>query len=111
MTEMTVFEKNIIKYLIVLLGMFVLTFLSSAFLPMLIRNWDFINYWDISILVNYTIPGYLIKIGFGVILYFDCRKEITHYYLIPILGIIFPVIGLVFYFVERLLLNLNDTHD
>jgi len=108
---MTVLEQKIVKYLIVLLGMFILTFLSNVFLPMLIKNWDFIYYWDISILVTYTIPGYLIKIGFGIILCFDCRKEINHYYLIPILGVIFPVIGLIFYFIERFLLNLNNTHD
>ena len=108
---MTVLEKKIVKYLMVLLGMFVLTFLSNAFLPMLMRDWDFIYYWDISILVTYTIPGYIIKIIFGIILFFDCRKEIKNYYLIPVLGVIFPAIGLIFYFIESFLLNLNNTYD
>ena len=110
-TEMTVLEKKIVKYLIVLLGMIVLTFLSNAFLPMLLRDWTFINYWDITILATITIQGYKIKIVFGIILYFDCRKEINNYYLIPVLGVIFPVIGLIFYFIERFLLNLNNTHE
>jgi hypothetical protein len=108
---MTVLEQKIVKYLIVLLGMFVLTSIYIIFLPILTQNFNFIDYWNIRILVTVTIPEIIIRIIFGIILYFDCRKEINNYYLIPILGVISPVIGLIFYFIERFLLNLNNTHD
>ena len=59
----------------------------------------------------FKIPRVVINIVFGFILHLDCRNEIKNQYLIPILGAIIPIVGLMFYFIEKFTLIKNYDHD
>ena len=96
--QMKTIEKKILKYLLILIGIFILKRLSIAYLPILLNIYES-NDIEKGFLIK-AISPIIINIFFGLILFFDCRKEIHNYYTISILGAIVPIVGLMFYFIE-----------
>jgi hypothetical protein len=103
-------KKKVLKYVLLLIGIFVLNLLSTAFLPRLIDLTSF-GSLDKAYQLAMIVPTHIVSILFGLILYFDCRREIRNYYVIPVLGALFPLAGTMFYFIESFLPNQNLSHD
>ena len=94
------FEKIILKYILILVGMFLVIFLFNTIVLTSINFHQFKNF-DKAYNLFKIIPPIVINIIFGFILYIDCRTEIRNRYLIPILGAVMPIVGLMFYFIEK----------
>lgn len=94
------FEKKILKYILILLGMFLIIFLFNT---IVLTSINFHQFKDFDKTYNLfkIIPPIIIDIIFGFILYVDCRTEIRNRYLIPVLGAVLPIVGLMFYFIEK----------
>ena len=100
------FEKKILKYILILLGMFLIIFLFNT---IVLTSVNFHQFKDFDKAYNLTkiIPPIIIDIIFGFILYMDCRTEIRNKYLIPVLGAMAPIVGLMLYFIEKTALQKN----
>ena len=95
-------ENKILKYFLILSGMFILNILLTVFFPKIVDLFEFkdpgkaFNIWI-------KIFPYFINLLFALILYADCRKETKNYLTIPILGIFVPIVSLMFFFIESYL--------
>ncbi len=98
--DMKELKNDTIKYMLLLLGISIVNFLLNIFLIEVI---DFHQFEDAGKAHNLIIQVALILLNliFGLILFVDCRKDMKNRYLIPILGAIVPIVGLMFYFIER----------
>lgn len=96
---MNEFEKKILKFGLALVGIFILNDLAKVYLPILYYN----QYKDVDLVLKIMgfAPRIILNLLFGILLFYDCRKEISNYILISILGGLVPVVGLMFYFIEK----------
>jgi hypothetical protein len=102
------FENKIIKYILILTGIIILNALSIGLIPNFVHQFN--DSMRIPALLTSIMP-IIINLFFAVILFFDCKKEVRNFYVIPILGAFIPIFGLIFYFIERSLLLKNTNHD
>ncbi|MBN2613209.1 MAG: hypothetical protein JXB00_16770 [Bacteroidales bacterium] len=114
---MNEFEKKILKFGLALVGIFILNILATYFsifahvheLKILAFVLNIKNA-DLAFKIMLHAPGIIINLLFGILLFFDCRKELTNYILISILGGLVPVLGLMFYFIEKFSLSKIKDH-
>jgi peptidoglycan/LPS O-acetylase OafA/YrhL len=104
------FKDEIIKYMLLLLGIVIIDLLLNLFL---IRILDFHQFDDPGKAYHlfYKMALFIMNLLFGLILFLDYRKEMKSRYLIPILGAIVPIVGLMFYFIEKYTLSKVDEND
>jgi hypothetical protein len=104
------FKNEIIKYMLLLLGIAIINLLLNLFL---IRIIDFQQFDDPGKAYHLLFKLALIFVNliFGLILFLDYRKEMKNRYMIPILGAIVPIVGLMFYFIEKYTLSKVDEND
>lgn len=105
---MNEFNKKILKFGLALIGIYVLNILATSLLP-IIDVHQFKN-MDLILKIMWRVPRIIINLLFGILLFFDCRKEITNYKLISILGALIPIVGLMFYFIEKFSLPKIQDH-
>ena len=101
---MTDFKKKTLKYLVVLLVLYLGINLYSFFITFFMRDIEnLFQITDPNVTFRLTIITSRIIFGsiFGIILYHDCRNEIKNKYLVPGLGAIVPIVGTMFYFIEK----------
>lgn len=105
---MNEFEKKILKFGLALVGIYILNVLATTLLP-IINVHQFKNV-DLILKIMWSAPKITINLLFGILLFFDCRNETLNYILISILGVLTPIVGLMFYFIEKFLLPKIQDH-
>jgi len=104
------FKDEIIKYILLLLGIAIIDLLLNLFL---IRIIDFHQFNDPGKAYHlfYKLTLIIMNLIFGLILFVDYRKDMKNRYMIPILGAIVPIVGVMFYFIEKYTLSKVDEND
>jgi len=101
------FEKKILVYLGLLIGLALFQTLNGMFLQKVI---DFEQFNDLGMTYYLSISSikYLLNGIFAFILYLDCRNKVRNYYLIPILALFAPIVGVILFFIENYSLLKNN---
>ena len=95
-------EKKVIKYLILLLSIFILNWLAKGPFQSYLYMLNF-SMTDTAFIMK-IIP-YILNFIIAVFLLIDCKKATKNYITIPLLGLLMPIIGICFYLIDSELLN------
>ena len=102
--NMNKLERKIVLFLTILIGLKIVDFLLSAYYFDILQLINVEYNKEVYRTVNDWIP-YFTNLIFAITLFIYCRLEIKNKTVIPILGFFYPVIGLVFYFIESELIH------
>jgi hypothetical protein len=92
-------EDKMVFFLIVLICIEIIHLVISGFYFNILQLLN-IEYDEEKYIILYTWTPYFTKVIFSIVLVIYCRLEVKNKLTIPILGFFYPVIGLVFYFIE-----------
>ena len=99
-------ENKIILFIAILTGLRIVNIFLSLFYRNVLHSMNVEFDEKMYHIIGIVLP-YFINLIFAIILYIYCHLEIKNKIVIPILGFFYPVIGLVFYFIESELITDN----
>lgn len=101
------FEKKILKYLVLLIGLTLFQYLNVIFLQKVI-DFDQFSDFGMNYFLSISSLNFLLNGIFAIILYLDCRNKARNYYLIPLLALFAPLVGVMLFFIENYSLQKNN---
>lgn len=104
------FERKTLIYLGLLIGLTLSQNLNLIFLQKII-DFDQFDGFGWTYFLSISLINHLLNGIFAVILYLDCRNKIRHYYLIPLLALFAPIVGVMFFFIANYSLLKNNSND
>lgn len=103
-------EKLAVKYFLLLLGFRLLDYFLVVQLPRILLNISVDAYMALDTEIIFY-AGYVLDLVFAIIVFYDAKKHLNNYILIPILTFIMPLFGIAFFLIEKYTLQNLVSHE